>query len=173
MPGNKGLQHKNLKRYEQHFNLNEYFKFSFVRNPWERAVSQIEYLRTKAGAAIFSKETFKERLLMYCSTRKNIAGHDLGACQLDYLMDKSGKVSLDFIGRFESLNLDFNKICIVLGINPPLQLPHIFNSNRKLHYSKYYDEESIDWIRERFAKDIDYFGYKYERQDCDSIESKQ
>jgi len=169
LPSNKGHQHRKLRRYEQHFKLNKYFKFVFVRNPWDRAISQIEYLRTKVGAAIFARNTFKERLLKYCSTNKNIGGHDLGACQLDYMLDDSGKVAVDYVGRFESLDEDFNKICFAIGIDVPPPLPHIFHSNRKLHYSEYYDEESADWIRERFERDIDYFGYRYERLNYNSI----
>jgi len=162
LPGNKGLQHSKLRRYEQHFKLDEYFKFAFVRNPWDRAISQIEYLRSKAHAAIFAKKTIKEQIQVYCSTKSNIWGQDLGACQLDYLKDDSGKIKIDFVGRFESLGVDFIKICAMIGIDPVPNLPHIFNSNRGLHYSEYYDAESANWIGGRFSKDIHYFGYNFE-----------
>ena len=163
MPGKNVLQHRKLRRYEQHFKLDEYLKFAFVRNPWDRAVSHVEYLRTRARATIFDRGTFKEQLLIYCSTKKNIWGHDLGACQLDYLLDTSGKMAVDFIGRFESLETDFKQICTAIGINHPPDLPHVNNSKRNLHYSEYYDEESSDWIRKRFAKDIDFFDFKFEK----------
>jgi hypothetical protein len=163
LPGNKGLQHLKLRRYQQHYKLEKYFKFAFVRNPWDRAISQIEYLRTRAHAGILAKGTFKERLQVYCSTKRIIWGQDLGACQLDYLKDASGKLRMNFIGRFETLTADFENICILLGINQPLKLQHIFNSNRSLHYSEFYDDESYTWVKQRFSKDIDCFGYKFER----------
>ena len=163
LPGRKRLQHRKLRRYELHFNLDEYFKFAFVRNPWDRAISQIEYLRTKMRAPIFAQKTFKERIQVFGSINGNFWGHDLGACQLDYLLDTSGKMAVDFIGRFESLETDFKQICTAIGINHPPDLPHVNNSKRNLHYSEYYDEESSDWIRKRFAKDIDFFDFKFEK----------
>jgi hypothetical protein len=77
--------------------------------------------------------------------------------------DKSGKTGVDFIGRFELLATDFAKVCDCVGIVPPLALPHVFNSHRACHYSNYYDEESADWIRKRFAVDIEQFGYEFEQ----------
>jgi len=164
LPGNKGLQHSKIRRYGQCFNLNEYFKFTFVRNPWDRAISQILYLRAKNGSSTFSGNNFKNHLKIYCSSNKNVQGHDLGACQLDYLLDDSGKLSVDFVAKFESLLPDFKTICSNLNINTIPYLPHIFNSFRNRHYSTYYDMESKEWIRVRFAKDIEFFGYSFESQ---------
>ena len=72
LPGNKGLQHRRLRGYEQYFKLDDFFKFAFVRNPWDRAISQIEYLRSTARATIFAQQTFKECIRIYCSATKNI-----------------------------------------------------------------------------------------------------
>ena len=163
LPGKKWLQHRKLWRYEQCFGLDGYFKFAFVRNPWDRAISQIEYLRTKMRATIFANKTYKDQIQVYCSIKRNIWGHDLGACQSDYLLDSSGKMKIDFVGRFESLQVDFKDICYILGMNHPPELPHLNNLKRNLHYSQYYDDESSDWIRKRFAKDIDYFNFKFEK----------
>jgi hypothetical protein len=71
---------------------------------------------------------------------------------------------VDFVGRFESLESDFRQACRIIGLRPIPPLPHANNSHRKRHYSAYYDDESVEWIRERFAKDIDYFGYKFRRK---------
>lgn len=162
LPGRKGLQHSKLKRYGQHFNLKNFLKFSFVRNPWDRAVSQIGYLNS-LGAEIFAGKDFKEQLRAYCAETRFLWGHHLGACQVDYLLDGSGRMRMDFIGRFESLEADFQTVCLNLGLDPIPKLPHVFNSGRSAHYSTYYDEESAEWISRRYARDIDRFGYKFER----------
>jgi hypothetical protein len=162
LPGNKGLQHRKLRRYEQTFMLDEYFIFGFVRNPWDRAISQIRYLRSVTGKSFFHGDDFKEHVRIYCNTKKNVWGHDLGACQLDYFKDLSGEVRVDFVGRFESLSNDFRMVCRMLGIVNVPNLPHIFNSKQSRHYAAYYDDESAGWIRNRFAKDVKYFGYKFE-----------
>jgi hypothetical protein len=161
LPVKGGLQHSKLRAYGRKFEINDFLKFSFVRNPWDRAVSQINYLRSVAHAPFLQGKTFKQQVKAYCNSAARIWGHDLGACQLDFLVDDSGKVKMDFIGRFEALPEDFSSICRQIGVQPAPVLPHIFNSHRKRHYSTFYDAESADWIRCRFAKDVNYFGYKF------------
>lgn len=163
LPGRKGLQHSKIRGYARRFQLDQYYRFAFVRNPWDRAISQIDYLRSRVGEWVFPGHTFKEQVKSYCQTTRNVWGHDLRACQRDYVTDSSGKLQIDFIGRFESLADDFNTVCRAIGIEEPPQLPHAFNSNRNRHYSEYYDDESADWIRQRFQKDLECFGYEFER----------
>ena len=162
LPGGRGRQHAKLAAYAREVNLGEFFKFAVVRNPWARAVSQIEYLRAKKKREIFTSDDFRENLRIYCEASHRIHGHDLGACQLDYLVDASGKMAMDYIGRFESLEQDFKKICQKLGIKKPPVLPHIHASSRAKPYQEYYDKKTADWIRRRFARDIEYFGHEFE-----------
>lgn len=162
LPGSRGLQHSKLRRYEQHFELGEYFKFAFVRNPWDRAISQISYLRNRTGTSFFSGQNFKENLRIYCDIKENIQAHDLGACQLEYLLDRSGAMRMELVCRFESLREDFGRACALLGMPGAPYLPYIFNSRRSRHYSCFYDDESAGWIRKRFARDIEFFDYKFE-----------
>lgn len=163
LPGGKCLQHSKIRRYARHFQLENFFKFAFVRNPWDRAISQINYLRSIAGRSAIPGKTFKEQLKVYCRATRNICGHDLSACQIDYLVDALGQMRVDFVGRFETLATDFEKICGSIGISPALSLPHVFNSQRSRHYSDFYDDEAMGWVASRFAKDIEYFGYPFER----------
>jgi hypothetical protein len=163
LPGAEALQHRKLRAYILNFQTNKYFKFSFVRNPWDRAVSQINYLASAARARVFQGKTFTDQVRIYCNTKAMLWGHDLGANQVNYLAGTSGMVEMDYIGRFESLPADFNIVCEKIGIQPAPPLSHIFNSQRKLHYSAYYDAESAELIGRRFAKDIDFFGYRFER----------
>jgi len=162
LPGVMGLQHSKLYQYAEHFKLEEHFKFAFVRNPWDRAISQIEYLRLRSGTSIFPNNNLRENLKIYCASKKTIESQDLSASQIDYLRTCSGKVSVDFLGRFESLADDFQKVCRLLGMEITPELPHIFNSQRSRHYSAFYDAESTEWIRARFAEDIEFFGYEFD-----------
>jgi len=47
LPGQSRLQHAKLKDYAQHFPLQDYYRFALVRNPWDRAVSQVRFIEQK------------------------------------------------------------------------------------------------------------------------------
>jgi len=164
LPGKLGRQHAKLLEYNP-ASKKDFCKVSFVRNPWDRAVSQIAFLSSRdKGRSVFLGNTFKKDIYIYCHSKKTVLYHDLGACQLDYLLDRNKKLDMDFVGRFENLDSDFKKMCEIIGIEKIPQLPHINPSPRHGHYSFYYDAESVEWIRKRFARDINFFGYEFENQ---------
>lgn len=139
------------------------FTFTFVRNPWDRAVSEISYLR-HAGAWPRGQSTWKEDLRFLVARRERVGNHDLGP-QVDYLKDDRGKMAMNFVGRFERLQEDFDTVCARLKI-PRQVLPHEQKAaSQRGHYSDYYDAESRDWIAERYAEDIKAFGYSFEPAD--------
>ncbi len=127
---------------------NEYFKFTFVRNPFEKIVSQYHYNRHKFG---LKDSTFKEYVKAWSEGQKISTYPQLN---LFYIDEK-----LDFIGRFENLQEDFNTICDKIGIQQQ-QLPHKNKSKHK-HYTEYYDDETREIVAQKYAKDIEYFGYKF------------
>jgi len=157
----KAKTHAPLQYLDKRVWTEEYFKFAFVRNPWDRAVSQINYLLSKGANPPFTGRNFKENLRIYCAATATVNHHNLGACQLDYLVDHSGKMGMDFIGRFESLEKDFGKVCARLGIRPAPELPHENPTPGKAPYEEFYDKQSREWVRRRFARDIEYFGYEF------------
>ena len=126
----------------------DYFKFSIVRNPFDKIVSQYHYNRGKFG---FKDSTFKEYIKAWNAGQTISTFPQLN---LFYLDDK-----LDFVGRFEILQQDFNFVCDKIGI-PRQQLPHKNKSKHK-HYTEYYDDETRQIVAERYAKDIEHFGYKF------------
>ena len=67
--------------------------------------------------------------------------------------------NIDFIGRFESVYSDFNFICEKLAIS--LKLPHQNKTWNKSNYTEYYNDETRQIVAEKYAKDIEYFGYKF------------
>ncbi len=134
-----------------------YYKFSFVRNPWDRVVSL--YLR-KEGLQMRDRMSFEE-FVDWIKYSSSTCLHPVPHTnQLDWLVDPHGNVLVDFIGRFENLENDWAKVAKKLGASE--KLPHENNNPiRKKHYSEYYNSRTRDIIAHKFRVDIDYFGYKF------------
>ncbi len=148
------------------------FKFSFVRNPWERIVSEYRYRN------YFHHRSFKDFLLHRLPKPGWADKYRHIMPQYDMLHDADGKLLVDFVGRFETLQADFDRVCAQLGIQKS-RLPHrnpsdkksrnlkrrirnclYFNGeNSKQHYVEFYDAETIAIVRRMYHKDIEAFGY--------------
>jgi hypothetical protein len=130
---------------------NDYFRFSVVRNPWDRFISGWKYLRAT-----------RDRSLRDVLNNLPQEGHDyrhLTRPQHSILYDDSGRLIVDHLIRFESLQQDFDKVCDLIG-RPRSVLPHS-NRGRRSHYSEYFDQETQEVFRRHFEKDIELFGYQY------------
>src|SRR5439155_495056 len=118
-----------------------YFKFGFVRNPWDRVVSLYE--RTEA-LQLRDKMTFDEFVdwIQYSSaTCVHSSPHRY---QLDWFVDPNGNVLTDFIGKFERLDEDWAFVAQKLGVSE--KLPHRRENPRVRHYSEYYTSRTRDKI---------------------------
>jgi hypothetical protein len=133
-----------------------YFKFGFVRNPWDRVVSLYE--RKEAGQ-LRDKMTF-EQFVDWIQYSSATCIHSLPQrYQLDWFVDPNGNVVADFIGKFERLNEDWTFIAKKLGIDETL--PHRRANPREQHYTEYYDARTREVITNKFKIDIEHFGYEF------------
>lgn len=163
------IENINDKRFEK------YFKFAFVRNPWDRVVSL--YLNkisnplggksiSHRGEELFYKYrwwkksmSFKDFVIAISKT-PDIYSELHFKSQHNFIYDKKGNLLADFIGRFENLDKDFDHVCRKINI-PKVNIPHD-NSTTRNHYSTYYNKETKKLIAERYKKDIRLFGYVFE-----------
>lgn len=151
-------QHSTFETINEYFvkkklNINEYFKFSFMRNPWDRRVSQYEYAKKRAGitnsdwANKVASMSFPEFIT------------ELNDLQLNWVSNKKNNIAVDFLGSGENLQQEFNQVCEKIGI-PHIELPHKNKTEHK-HYTEYYNEETKRIIKSNCVKDIKYFGYEF------------
>lgn len=159
--------HKYAINYKKEIPSNKwknYFKFTFVRNPWDKMVSQYFYIKKNCREK-YVPLSFKDFILAFdhCGESEYIQKKGVrityNPIQLPWIMDNLGYPLVDFIGRFETLQKDFDKICEKLKIQKHI-LPHENKSDHK-HYSKYYDQETKEIIARKFKRDIEYFNYDF------------
>jgi hypothetical protein len=139
--------------------ISTYFLFTFVRNPYDRMVSSYHYLNKRLNGKHIPLGVFKN-FNDFVKNLFSISDHHWKwhyTLQHTHIQSKHRKC--DFIGRFENLQEDFNIVCDKIGI-PHQQLPHKNKSKHK-HYTEYYDDETKSIVAEKYAKDIEYFGYKF------------
>ncbi len=156
------------------------YKFSFVRNPWDRMVSEYKY----RGFPV--KIDFKTYLFSRLPQPGWTDDYRHVMPQYDFLYDEAGTLLVDFVGRFETIQTDFDQVCTRLGL-PPMPLPRVnrsledgqplsFRELRKRvrraihsrerehtfpHYTQYYDDESREFVGEMFRKDVATFRYSF------------
>jgi len=76
------------------------------------------------------------------------------------ILSIDGEMAVDYIGRFENLQHDFNELC-QMQLGRTVLLPHLSPTARD-HYSTYYTKDTRERVGEIFQKDIERFGYKFE-----------
>lgn len=157
-------------------NYNDYFKFAFVRNPWDRLVSC--YSNKIRADSNFNNQWFQNGvsrgLLKYNLFRAGMSFEEFANIVIDIPDDKAekhfksqytfltngeDKLLIDFVGKFENLNEDLNRVCQQLNIDS-IGLPHLQKSSRK-DYRSYYSADLKDKVAARFDRDILIFEYEF------------
>lgn len=182
------LAHLSAREYVEYGHLTErdwadFFKFSFVRNPWMRAVSMYKYYGDH------------RRIPFPMFVRDRLAGtywrdeHWFVRPQADFVCDEHDRVIVDFIGRVENIDEDFAEVARRVGLSTsivphhnttdasPWSLKHCKGILRmpgyllgglrqrryqNSSYASYYDTESVALVRALYERDVELFGYRFE-----------
>jgi len=136
--------------------FDRYFKFTFVRNPWDRLVSEYEFLLRKTEHG--RHERVKKLGGFGEFIRMQIPRSD--AYQINMMCDRRGEVLMDFIGKLENLQEDWKTVCERTGI--PYQELQRKNASERSHYQDYYDAESRQLVARHWAREIELFGYRFD-----------
>ena len=134
--------------------FDSYFKFGFVRNPWDWQVSLYKFMlknpKHQQHEFISKLKNFRE----YIDWRV----HNEVRLQKDFFYDELGNCLMDFVGKLENINEDFATICQRLHLSTTL--PTLNTSRPDKNFQKYYDADTIQMVKEAYQEDITTFGYE-------------
>ena len=135
-----------------------WFSFGFVRNPFDRMISA---WKTKWVSGPTFDKSFLE-FLHYIDKTNNEFAKSHTYSFLDprqKLFNEDGTQRVNFIGRFENLEQDFDLVCSIMSIDK-ITLPHERRGSRG-SYQQYYNEEAKAIVTERYKKDLERFDYEF------------
>jgi len=138
------------------------FKFAFVRNPWDLQVSSWHHIRGARPNLVKEIPDFPTFIRWKLDPERPFQYHIDTSIehQLDYLIDLDGTILVDFIGKYENLQEDYEEACRRIGIKAP-PLPHKRQAKERTSYRDYYDEGTEGLIADYFRRDIETFGYRF------------
>ena len=167
----KSVGHHSIRDYELIFGrkaVQTYFTFTVVRNPWARVLSAYQFLRR--GGFHQQDAAWAERHLSQFSsfdefvaqwlTPPNIYRALHFVPQHEFLRSRSGQLNLDFVGRLETIQADFDSIKEKIGIDCDIR--HLNKSKSKPHhYRQSYTARSRHIVEQIYRTDIETFGYDF------------
>ena len=156
-------QEKDKQRFER------YYKFSIVRNPWDRVVSAWSYLKG-GGMHLEDKilalrylgrfNNFNDFIVRWIN-EKNIYKIVNFHPQYTFICDAEKNIKMDFLIRYEELDEGLAMVNKKLSLGWPEKLPCRNPSSREKSYQDYYSEESKQIVANVYQTDIEMFGYKF------------
>ena len=177
--GTEKLSHLSASEYVRCGHVTEqefsgYYKFSFVRNPWSRLVSEYRYRN------FLNHRSFKDFVMNKLPPPGRDDKYRHIMPQTEMLYDESGNLLVDFVGKFEYLQQDFDQVCKLLGFEDS-GLRHINSSDKKSrdvkrkvrnflyrngesdlrNYVDFYDSETREIVADMYRADIENFAYNF------------
>lgn len=142
-----------IKGYLGARKFDDYFKFAFVRNPFDLQVSLYHYVRRSQAHrdhAEANRLAFREFVL-----RQIEKGAPL---QSDFLKDETGATACDYIGKTEQLESSMEQVFKRIGI-PCSVLHHQNRSMQRDKFAAYYDNMLAEAVGTYYTEDFERFGY--------------
>ncbi len=158
-----------------------YFKFAFVRNPWDRLVScyankvldakETEFgeppfrnVPSEKGSRLYKGMPFAEFAEVVCEIPDEESNmHFVSQYRVVCGPGEDRRNMADFVGRFENLAADFAVVAERIGGGKRLELPHKMRSTSRVSrpYTEFYDDRLRDLVYERYREDVETFGYSF------------
>ena len=132
-----------------------YFKFAFVRNPFDRFVSYCAFM----GREGQEFESDPQAFMKFIVQQRQPLDHLLYRPQHEFITDADGRLAVDYVGRTENLQGSYDTICQRLGL-PSVTLGKV-NSSRHRPYAEYYDTGLRNSVAAVYQRDLELFNYEF------------
>jgi hypothetical protein len=149
--------HLSLEQVRPHLRQDEFdsfFKFAFVRNPFDRFVSYCAFMSRADGQ--FDRDPHG---VMRHVVQNPPWQHVLFQPQYSFVSSTDGQLLTDFVGRVEEMQKSYDEIARRIGIKSAT-LEQVNSSNRQ-DYRTYYDEALVEGVAKLYARDLEMFGYEF------------
>lgn len=148
--------------YLSRFLSKRLYKFAFVRNPYSRIISSYRYSfvqterhPTTSVRFVTDYSSFEDFVNSWL-TQENISKHYFFHSQAFYLSPARDDLNIDFIGRFEQIEVDFRQVAKQLSLD--VELPKL-NTTPQKHQTGEITEELAEKIYSVYEEDFLSFNY--------------
>jgi hypothetical protein len=158
-----GMNHV-VTAFQEDYDISNFYSFSFVRNPWDRLVSW--YGMTKRNYPDYDhnfKEYVRTHAGLQTSTIYPRVERDAPGCKANIFTQRKWVEYVDFVGRYETLYKDLDKVFAHLGL-PQIDrdaIPAENISKHREYREGYYTDYIKDLVADMSSWEIDKFGYEF------------
>jgi hypothetical protein len=159
----------NVEIFSQHSNAmslstdlidyyNDYYKFGFTRNPWERIFSWYSLIQLNNQISLVEERMRFEKFIE-CDHASDFSSPFFHYNSLDYFTNEKGRLLADKIYRYEDFNNEIRTIVNKFNLQLTA-IPHVNVASPK-DYKAYYTDKSRNLIALKCKKDIEFFNYTF------------
>jgi len=149
--------HLTLQQVRRHLSAEDFdgfFKFAFVRNPFDRFVSYCAFMTRAQGQFERDPKGVMRHFLANPPAR-----HILFQPQHTFVTDPDRNLLSDDLGRVEEMQQSYDRIATRIGI--PSQPLEKVNASSRRDDRQYYDQPLIDGVARLYSRDLELFGYEF------------
>lgn len=152
-----GHGHLSLQQVRPYFrpeDFDGFFKFAFVRNPFDRFISYCAFMTREHRQFEQNPQSVMRHFIDNPAWQ-----HILFQPQHGFVCGADGQLLTDYLGRVEEMQQSYDEAARRIGI-PSRSLERVNASSRR-DYRDYYDQALINGVAKLYARDLDLFGYEF------------